>query len=204
MPAWLRVAPWLSHSDGRTQCGEAIGAIAQPESLPLLEQFADDARPEVSETCALAARRLRWTMVRRAGLAHVMPRCHVLSCVREQDGKSKDDGSADNPYQSVDPAPPEDKSGEAPTAEEVAAVQARLLDTELPLFERYRAMFTLRNMQTAEAVVALCAGLTDPTSALFRHEVAYVLGQLQHAAATDALAKVRCASAFAPLVCWLV
>ena len=42
--------------------------------------------------------------------------------------------------------------------------------TKLPLFQRYRAMFSLRNMGTEEAVLALAHGFTDK-SALFRHEI---------------------------------
>lgn len=49
-------------------------------------------------------------------------------------------------------------------------------------------MFGLRNAQTTPAVEALAEGLLgDKSSALFRHEVAYVLGQMQHGAAVHAL-----------------
>jgi deoxyhypusine monooxygenase len=68
-----------------------------------------------------------------------------------------------------------------------------LMDTELPLFVRYRAMFALRdlaspsNAPTAEpAVLALAKGFADP-SALFRHEIAFVFGQLSHPASIPAL-----------------
>ena len=39
-------------------------------------------------------------------------------------------------------------------------------------------MFRLRDLGTEEAVLALATGLKDPHSALFRHEIAYVFGQL--------------------------
>ena len=51
-------------------------------------------------------------------------------------------------------------------------------DQALPLFDRYKAMFSLRNNGSKAAVVALTTAFADP-SPLFRHEVAYVLGQLQ-------------------------
>lgn len=57
-------------------------------------------------------------------------------------------------------------------------LQSQLNDQSLPLFHRYRAMFRLRDLGTKEAVLALATGLNDPSSALFRHEVAYVFGQL--------------------------
>ncbi len=94
-----------------------------------------------------------------------------------------------NPYESVDPAP----AKRVITAAEVPAFAAQLLDQALPLFERYKAMFSLRNAGSKAAVLALCAGFADP-SPLFRHEVAYVLGQLQHAASVPAL-KERTADA---------
>jgi deoxyhypusine monooxygenase len=65
-----------------------------------------------------------------------------------------------------------------------------LVDPKQPLFERYRAMFGLRNVGSEAAVLALADALVgDHSSALFRHEVAYVMGQLQHRAAVPALLK---------------
>lgn len=63
---------------------------------------------------------------------------------------------------------------------------AQLTDQSLPLFQRYQAMFSLRNNGGKAAVLALCTAFEDP-SPLFRHEVAYVLGQLCHTASVDAL-----------------
>merc|ERR1719383_1390567 len=48
-------------------------------------------------------------------------------------------------------------------------------------------MFELRNRGGSEAVAALCAGLHCKDSALFRHEIAYVLGQMQHPESLEAL-----------------
>jgi len=58
-------------------------------------------------------------------------------------------------------------------------LKAQLLDTSLSLYTRYKAMFALRNRGDEASVLALTAGLKD-RSALFRHEVAFVLGQLAH------------------------
>ena len=66
-------------------------------------------------------------------------------------------------------------------------------NTSLPLFHRYRAMFALRDLAsppdlpTAKpAVLALANGFSDP-SALFRHEIAFVFGQLSHPASIPSL-----------------
>ena len=64
--------------------------------------------------------------------------------------------------------------------------RAQLNDQSLPLFDRYQAMFSLRNNGSKAAVLALTTAFADP-SPLFRHEVAYVLGQLQHAVSVPAL-----------------
>ena len=47
-------------------------------------------------------------------------------------------------------------------------------------------MFALRNIGTDESILALCDGLKCK-SALFRHEIAYVLGQIQSVLTIDAL-----------------
>ncbi|XP_078526084.1 deoxyhypusine hydroxylase [Lissotriton helveticus] len=87
--------------------------------------------------------------------------------------KNKDNPDA-NPYQSVDPAPPLEEK-------DVVKLRAALLNESLPLFDRYRAMFALRNLGGKAAVLALADGLKCG-SALFRHEIGYVLGQMQHEA----------------------
>jgi deoxyhypusine monooxygenase len=104
---------------------------------------------------------------------------------REQGGEQQGGGEEldRSPFLSVDPAPADRK--ELSTAE----LKARLLDASLPLFARYRAMFSLRNRNTEEAVLALAAGFHD-ASALFRHEVAYVMGQMQHPASVPSLKTV--------------
>ena len=68
-----------------------------------------------------------------------------------------------------------------------------MLDIKLPLFQRYRAMFALRDLASppdlptaVPAIHALSKGLKDP-SALFRHEIAFVFGQLCHPASVSSL-----------------
>lgn len=77
-----------------------------------------------------------------------------------------------NPYASVDPSPPADTNN-------IAKLTEILLNEDEKLFDRYRAMFSLRNIQTEESINALGKGLKCK-SALFRHEIAFVLGQIQN------------------------
>lgn len=91
-------------------------------------------------------------------------------------------------FTSVDPAPPMEESQRT-----VPELEKTLMDSSLPLFLRYRAMFALRDLASppdlptaVPAVLALAKGLAD-ASALFRHEIAFVFGQLSHPASIPAL-----------------
>jgi len=82
-------------------------------------------------------------------------------------------------YGSVDPAPP------SPSAS-LSELTNRLCDENLPMFQRMRAVFSLRNERSNVACLALCEGFSSK-SALLRHEIAYVLGQMQNSAALPSL-----------------
>jgi deoxyhypusine monooxygenase len=97
--------------------------------------------------------------------------CEIaLARVKWLQNKDLDDDN--NPYFSVDPSPA------AAYTKSVDELQTIMMDDNETLFTRYRALFSLRNLRTQESILALCVGLKGK-SALFRHEVAFVLGQLQ-------------------------
>lgn len=109
----------------RHECGEALGAIGSLDAQEALKQGSMDEHIEIRETCELALEQLAW----------------------KNGGATEDDSKLDeNPYLSHDPAPAEVKTK---TIEEL---RAQLLDTSLSLFVRYRAMFSLRNRGTKEAI----------------------------------------------------
>lgn len=127
----------------------------------------------VRETCDIAIERILWE----------------TSAERQSEKLKPSD------FASIDPAPPMAMHGEE---QSIPQLQEKLLDTTLPLFTRYRAMFALRDLASPptlstsiSAVHALAAGFSDP-SALFRHEIAFVFGQLSHPASIPAL--VACLS----------
>lgn len=97
--------------------------------------------------------------------------------------KQTGEKNAKSAYLSVDPAP----AFHEPLS--VNALKDILMDTTRSLFERYRAMFTLRNINSDESALALTEGFKDE-SALFRHEIAYILGQMQRIVTTDSLVGV--------------
>ncbi|XP_055546443.1 deoxyhypusine hydroxylase [Wyeomyia smithii] len=114
-------------------------------------------------------------------VVEVAETCEIaLGRVRWLQNKEKDFVD-NNPYASVDPSPPA-------TSSDVGELQRILLDESESLFNRYRAMFSLRNMRTQESALALATGLKG-RSALFRHEVAFVLGQLQEECSVPFLAE---------------
>jgi deoxyhypusine monooxygenase len=160
----------------RHECGEALGAIGAERSIPILQQAikANPHTPEIGQTCRLAIDYMDWKM--RGG---------------EENGKDMENqpmvcACMLSPYSSVDPAPPHPQHENLSTKE----IGNILSDVSLPLFERYRAMFSLRNRGGSECVLELGrALLEDDSSALFRHEVAYVLGQMQHPDSVEALAE---------------
>ncbi|XP_016350517.1 deoxyhypusine hydroxylase-like [Sinocyclocheilus anshuiensis] len=152
-----------------------LGQMQDERAIPILETVLKDTNQEpmvrheageacnslfikVAETCQLAVRRLEWLM---------------------NGGKKTAEGTDENPYCSVDPAPPAARKS-------VPELRVQLLDESLSLFDRYRAMFALRNLGTEEAVLALGDGL-QCSSALFRHEIGYVLGQIKHEASIPQL-----------------
>ena len=82
-------------------------------------------------------------------------------------------------FDSVDPAPPS-------TVNDVSRLRATLCDEEEKMFQRMRALFALRNIGGNDSVDALAAAFSS-SSALLKHEIAYVMGQMQDSAAVPYL-----------------
>jgi len=157
----------------RHESAEALGALGDSGSLEVMKKMKDDPKEPtvVRETCEIAIDRINWQLSE----------------------SSKSENLKPSDFASIDPAPPMASTAASP---DIAALKTSLLDTSRPLFDRYRAMFALRDLAsppdapTAEpAVHALASGFVDK-SALFRHEIAFVFGQLSHPASIPALLKV--------------
>ena len=187
------------HPMVRHEAAEAAGAVGGPAAHALLAAHAADPAPEVAQTCALALRRVEHYEEAQAGAGGA-------KAAAEEEVKR---------YLSVDPAPP------APAGTATPALVAALGDRGAPLWDRYRALFALRDRGGAEVVAALVAALRAgrpengsggggeeegvavadaattaaaaahppvAETALFKHEVAYVLGQMQEPSSVPALA----------------
>ncbi|KAE8686077.1 Deoxyhypusine hydroxylase [Hibiscus syriacus] len=153
------------HPIVRHEAAEALGAIGLESNIPLLKNsLVLDPAPEVRETCELALQR-----------------------IEELKSSSSDDKSSmkeTSPFLSVDPA------AAAPSHSSVDKLREVLLDEERGMYERYSALFALRNHGGEEAVSAIIDSL-ESKSVLLKHEVAYVLGQLQNKAASAALSNTE-------------
>jgi HEAT repeat protein len=107
----------------RHECAEALGAIGNQDAEPLLREFSTDAAPEVRETCLIALEKLAWNAA-NPGVTFA------------------------SKYASVDPAPRTDDAEDS-----IDTLQQRLMDHSKTHFERYRAMFALRDRDSEAAVL---------------------------------------------------
>ena len=64
------------------------------------------------------------------------------------------------------------------STDSVKAVGDLLVDKSKPLKDRFRALFTLKNLGGSESIDYISQCFEDP-SALLKHELAYCLGQMQ-------------------------
>lgn len=145
----------------RHEAGEALGAIGDPTVLDLLRSYSKDPVVEVAETCQLAVGRIEWL---------------------QSEASKTEKFKGEDTFTSVDPTPPS-------TDCDIEKLKEKLVDESIPLFDRYRAMFSLRNLNSSESAKALAAGFIC-SSALFRHEVGYVLGQMCSDSVVEELAAV--------------
>jgi deoxyhypusine monooxygenase len=151
----------------RHECAEALGSIGHSSSLAVLEKYSKHSATEISETCQIAVELINWKLQQEA----------------KEAAKGNQITQQRSLYLSFDPAPP---LSEMMT---IVELERNLLDSSLSLFHRYRAMFSLRDVNSDQAALALVSGFKDK-SALFRHEVAFVLGQMQRPVTIPGLAEI--------------
>jgi deoxyhypusine monooxygenase len=151
------------HPMVRHEAAEALGAIGGNDAEKILLQFKDHHISEIRDTCLIAIELLKW---------------------KKSHPEQANDNASHPVFMSVDPAPP------AP-ALDPEQLRETLLNRKLTLFERYTALFALRNLGTPRAIEIMGEALHDTESgAVFTHEVAYVLGQLQDKGAVTVLSDV--------------
>jgi deoxyhypusine monooxygenase len=167
----------------------SLGQMQDPESIPALQttlqgikEFHPIVRHEAAEALGAIGspeclELLQKALVNDPAL-EVRETCDLaLHRIEQVQAKDLEEQS---PFCTVDPAVA------ASSSSSVVEMRKKLLDEKEKLHERYAALFGLRNRGGNEAVAAIIASLKCQ-SALLKHEVAYVLGQLQDKVSTDAL-----------------
>ena len=188
------------HGMTRHECAEALGAIADETSLEVLRDMREDAKHrEVRETASLALRRVEHVVGnsnRSSGGSNNVASTTTGALVGSKKESTavvvdeEEDGGGYATY-SVDPVPAMDESVETETLADI------ILDDAADIWDRYAAMFALRNRaqktfgltkktKENEQLVQLCSSTLGKTlrsetvqSALLKHEICYVLGQLR-------------------------
>lgn len=103
----------------RHEAAEALGAIAAPDCLEVLQNHKSDSCHEVAETCQLALGRLAYLQQKQAAEAAAAADAAAAAGAGEEE----------SPYYSVDPTPALPSS--TPTEE----LRSILLDPQQPMFE---------------------------------------------------------------------
>ncbi|EEA06578.1 PBS lyase HEAT-like repeat family protein [Cryptosporidium muris RN66] len=180
----------------RHEAGEALAAIGDNSSIKVIEKFLNDPSNVVAETCYLALHSLK----------------NKQNKLLKDSSKLESDisvSSENNLFNTVDPTLPisiREKS-------KVDIFSKMLLDISIPLEQRYGALFALRNILANLTNInnvkyikenninnnkelinlitnSICSAMEmDNSSAIFRHECAFVLGQLQILSSADSLAR---------------
>ena len=175
------------HTMVRHEAAEAMGAISSPQSLPILKKYLEDPDVSIRETCHLAIHKIE--------LENSDAGRKEAELKRQRESTHEDAiAAAARATAPIDPAPAlvqgarGDEGAEVNvyTLENVPYFREVLLDTSRTLFDRYRAMFALRDTvkygspeAKEPSVQALASALKD-NSALFRHEICFVFGELCH------------------------
>lgn len=158
----------------RHEAAEAIAAIGGYEFIEVIGKYKDDPSVVVRDTCRLAYHSLT------KGTLDTMCSCiPISSCVTAPISSSA--------YRAVDPVPcaSDDMNGK-----DLGTLIEILNDESQELYRRYEALFSIRNMGDDHAAGIIGdALLKDGISEVFRHECAFVLGQMQSLAASEPLIK---------------
>lgn len=200
------------HPMVRHEAAEAMGAISSTKALPILQKYLHDPNVSVRETCELALSKIQFDHqgVGTSSSQHA-EESEGAALARAKAASAPDD-SLETSFLPIDPAPAHSYKTDVLLAS-IPKYKAQLTaGASLALFERYRAMFSLRNavhaarrraqqpaisatqrseydQAAASAILALADGLRDP-SALFRHEICFVFGELAHPACVQSMVAV--------------
>lgn len=111
----------------RHEAAEALGAIAAPDCLEVLQQHTTDSCQEVAETCQLALGRLQYLQQKQETEAAAAAAPGSKDTPTTAAAAAA--GEEESPYYSVDPTPA------LPSSTPIEQLRSILLDPQQPMFE---------------------------------------------------------------------
>ncbi|GAW83234.1 hypothetical protein, conserved [Plasmodium gonderi] len=155
----------------RHEAAEGLAAIGSDSNIEVIKTFLNDEKVEVRETCELA-------------LISLLEKNKYTACPCSDKGiikdvlkKKRNDEFVSKKFNTIDPI----VFSSDDNTKSVNELIEDLNNENVPLKLRYEALFKLRDMETDLSLNALGEVLVkDKKSAIFRHEVAFVLGQALH------------------------
>jgi len=184
---------WMNRAFGdqsallKHEVAYCLGQLQSPRAVPLLGTVLQDrdhqqpiVRHEAAEALAAIGgeEAMAWVRQYTQDPAQEVAETCELAVAKLELGLKQEE----NQWGSKDPAPPSKE-------QDPSKLRASLLDESLPLFERYRAMFQLRNIGDPQCIAALTEAFKC-SSALFKHEIAFVLGQAASPLASEKLLEI--------------
>nr|PVC51935.1 hypothetical protein MACL_00001198 [Theileria orientalis] len=151
----------------RHEAIEALAALKSTNYKDLIRRFSKDQCRAVRDTCILALHSLE-----SAGSAN------ICGCTSAPPSTSA--------YRAIDPVPVE--ASDEPGSRDLERLSELLFNQELAIYKRYEALYKIRAISGDEAAKIIGEALVrDKASEVFRHECAFVLGQMQLISAVESL-----------------
>ncbi|KAI5181568.1 deoxyhypusine monooxygenase [Nematocida sp. AWRm80] len=167
-----------------------LGQMQNKKALPILQEILENpqeneiVRHEAGEAIATFGEKEYEDLLRKYSSIEVSGSVAVSETCQIGAELISKGGSKESVYGTLDPA----HSLQTRSLSELKEVY---LNEEAPLYERYRAMFGLRDMCTTESVNVLAEGFyCQKRSDLFEHEIAFVFGQISHPASIKHLGDI--------------
>jgi deoxyhypusine monooxygenase len=142
------------------EAAEALGNINTDNNIVLLEKFLNYEDDIIKETCEIAVENINWMKNTNNGETEGLDKLQLV-------------------YKTNDPSPPFNLQTNSYYAD-INNIRSILFDPNETMFNKYRAMFTLREFNNREAIKILCECYEKQHnfSPLFKHEVSFILGQM--------------------------
>ncbi|EJW05290.1 hypothetical protein EDEG_00648 [Edhazardia aedis USNM 41457] len=162
----------------RHEAGEALGNFVELFSEENISSSQNENKKSAKDENRITYNEILETLKKYSEhkIAPIRETCYIALKKHEEYQKIKSEDNSFkpilSPFLSHDPAYPYIKK-------DFDSVSKIYLDAEECLYKRYKAMFYLRNLNTKESIEKIGEAINDK-SALFKHEIAFVFGQMRN------------------------